>query len=428
MGAETGLIWIVLSVVLLITTLGMGIAFRRSQERTATLTNDLSEYTQVIEGGNDAVLVIDFVDGRILRANSRAASMLGHSKERMLALTVFDLHAPEYLAQSANRIADAWEKKGTVYSDIPFRTVTGESIAVECSTTVTYHGERPAVVLFARDIRERLQLQREVEEQQHLVRAKSDEVQASLRYASTIQRAMLPTEEALRSMFPDAFVLFKPRDIVSGDFHWTARVGDTVLVAVADCTGHGVPGAFLSMIGNSLLRSIVLERGITDPGSVLDQLREGIAQALRGPEQGTHLRDGMDIAFVAVDPLTRTARFAGAMNPLYRMRGVGASAEIIEVKGDRVPIGFMDGSAKTFTTHTLELLPGDKIYLFSDGFADQFGGAEGKKIKPVGFKRLLLETGNYDMAQQRSAMDKAFNDWKIHHDQVDDVLVVGLQV
>lgn len=428
MGAETGLIWIVLSGVLLITTLGMGIAFRRSQERTATLTNDLSEYTQVIEGGNDAVLVIDFVDGRILRANSRAASMLGHSKERMLALTVFDLHAPEYLAQSANRIADAWEKKGTVYSDIPFRTVTGESIAVECSTTVTYHGERPAVVLFARDIRERLQLQREVEEQQHLVRAKSDEVQASLRYASTIQRAMLPTEEALRSMFPDAFVLFKPRDIVSGDFHWTARVGDTVLVAVADCTGHGVPGAFLSMIGNSLLRSIVLERGITDPGIVLDQLREGIAQALRGPEQGTHLRDGMDIAFVAVDPRTLTARFAGAMNPLYRMRGVGASAEIIEVKGDRVPIGFMDGSAKTFTTHTLDLLPGDKIYLFSDGFADQFGGAEGKKIKPVGFKRLLLETSNHGMAQQRSAMDKAFNEWKIHHDQVDDVLVVGLQV
>ncbi|MBP6574306.1 MAG: SpoIIE family protein phosphatase [Flavobacteriales bacterium] len=428
MGAETGLIWIVLSVVLLLSTVGLGFAYRRAQETTATLTNDLSAYAQVIEGSNDAVLVIDFVDGRILRTNTRAAGLLGHTKERLLALTVFDLHAPEHLAQSAMRIADAWEKKGTVYSDIPFRSATGDTIAVECSTTVTYHGERPAVVLFARDIRERLQLQCAVEEQQHLVRSKSDEVLASLRYASTIQYALLPTENALRSMFSDAFVLFKPRDIVSGDFHWTARVGDTVLVAVADCTGHGVPGAFLSVIGNSLLRSIVLEQGITDPASVLGRLREGIVQALRGPEQGTRLRDGMDIALVAVDLRTRTARFAGAMNPLYVIRRVGDAQELIETKGDRLPIGFIDGMAKAFTTHSMQLLPGDKLYMFSDGFADQFGGAEGKKIKPVGFKRLLLETSNHDMAQQRSALDIAFNDWKIDHDQVDDVLLVGLQV
>ncbi|MEO8069585.1 MAG: SpoIIE family protein phosphatase [Flavobacteriales bacterium] len=428
MGAETGLIWIILSAVLLCTTVGIGFAYSRSQATATASTGERDAYAQVIEGSNDAVLVIDFVDGRILRANTRAASMLGHAREHMQKLTVFDLYAPEDLSLCATRIADAWERKGITYSDIPFRSASGDVIAVECSTTVTYHGERPAVVLFARDIRERLRLQREVESQQAIVRAKNDEVLASLRYASTIQYALLPADSVLRSVFADAFVLFKPRDIVSGDFHWTARVGDTVLVAVADCTGHGVPGAFLSMIGNSLLRSVVLEQGITDPGRVLDRLREGIVQALSGPTSGDHLRDGMDIALVAVDMRDRTARFAGAMNPLYVVRGKEAGAEIIEVKADRLPIGFVDGVARSFNTHTMQLLPGDRIYLFSDGFADQFGGPEGKKIKTGGFKRLLLETGSADLAEQRSAMECAFNDWKGGMDQVDDVLLVGLQV
>lgn len=428
MGAEAGLIWIILSAVLLCTTVGIGFAYSRSQATVAASTGERDAYAQVIEGSNDAVLVIDFVDGRILRANARAASMLGHNREHMQQLTVFDVHAPEDLSRCATRIADAWERKGITYSDIPLRDASGELIAVECSTTVTYHGERPAVVLFARDIRERQRLQREVETQQAMVRAKSDEVLASLRYASTIQYALLPADSVLRSVFADAFVLFKPRDIVSGDFHWTARVGDIVLVAVADCTGHGVPGAFLSMIGNSLLRSVVLEQGITDPGRVLDRLREGIVQALSGPTSGDSLRDGMDIALIAVDLQDRTARFAGAMNPTYVVRGKGAGAELIEVKADRLPIGFLDGVARSFSTQTMQLLPGDRIYLFSDGFADQFGGPEGKKIKTGGFKQLLLESGVGDLAEQRNAMERAFDHWKGGMDQVDDVLLVGLEV
>ena len=427
MGAEAGLIWIALSAVLLFTTMGLGYAYKRSQVAAALSGSERDAFEQVFERGNDAVLVIDFVDGRILCANTRAASLLGHSKEGMLALTVFDLHAPEHLALGAMRIADAWETKGLVYNDIPFRAATGESIAVECSTTVSYHGERPAIVLFARDIRERLRLQREVDDQQALVREKNEELQASLRYASTIQAALLPDENALRASFADAFILFMPRDIVSGDFHWTGCVGATVIVAVADCTGHGVPGAFLSMIGNSLLRNIVLEQGIIDPGAILCALRKGMMRALgAGGEQ--HLRDGMDIALLAVDKSSGVARYAGALNPIYIVRNGADGPAIIEHKADRMPIGFLEGIDKPFTTVPVELRPGDRVFLFSDGFADQFGGSEGRKLKPSGFKRMLAETSSGNMAQQRELLARGFNDRRGAHRQTDDVLVVGLLV
>ena len=427
MGAEAGLIWIVLSAVLLFTTAGIGLAYRRSRATVRTSIGERDAYMQVFDGGNDAVLVIDFVDGRILRANERAAQLLGHTKERMLALTVFDLHAPEHLALSATRIADAWEKKGMVYSDIPFRSSTDEMIQVECSTTVTYHGDRPAIVLFARDIRERVRLQREVDEQQALVREKSDELQASLRYASTIQNALLPSEDTLRTAFTDAFVFFRPRDIVSGDLYWTAQMGTTVLVAVADCTGHGVPGAFLSMIGNSLLRTIVLEKGITDPGAVLEQLRASIVGALGGSGD-QHVRDGMDIALLAMDRSTGAAWFAGAMNPLYVVRGTRGGPVLIEHKADRMPIGFVEGIDRPFTTVQVELLHGDRVFLFSDGFADQFGGSEGRKLKSSGFKRALTGTGHLPMAQQGRALVHEFDAWRGAQQQTDDVLVVGLLI
>lgn len=426
MAAEAGVIWMILSAVLLFATVGIGFAYRRSQASANASINERDAYMQVLDGGNDAVLVIDFVDGRILRANERAARLLGHTKEHMLTLTVFHLHAPEHLALSATRIADAWEKKGTVYSDIPFRSATNESIAVECSTAVTYYGERPAIVLFARDIRERLLLQREVDEQQALVKEKGEELQASLRYASTIQNALLPAESTLRTAFADAFVLFRPRDIVSGDLYWTAQVGDTVLVAVADCTGHGVPGAFLSMIGNSLLRTIVLEKGICDPGAVLGELRKSLVQAL-GAGGDQHMRDGMDIALLAVDKSTGNTRFAGALNPMYIIRQAADGPVLIEHKPDRMPIGYMGGADRPFTTVQVELLPGDRVFLFSDGYADQFGGSEGRKLKSAGFKRALMGTCNLAMDQQRDALNREFDAWRGALQQTDDVTLVGLQ-
>lgn len=417
--AHAGLIPVVLAAALAVAVVVLAIAFLRTRSEAAKRTTERDAYMGVLNAGHDALLVIDLVSGAILNANASAATMLGHRRDHLLTLRIFDLHAPEFLEHSATRIADAWENKGLTYADIPFCSATKERIDVECSTSVTYVGQRPAVVIFARDIRERLRLETEVRE-------RGEELQASLRYAGAIQQAVLPGEAAVRAAFADAFLLYLPRDVVSGDFHWCARTGDHVVVAVADCTGHGVPGAFLSLIGNSLLRSTVIEKGVTEPAAILNELRTGIIRALHA--DGGSSRDGMDIALLVVDKSARTARFAGAFNPLYVVRQAEQGPELIEHKADRMPIGFAEHGEKPFTSVELDLRPGDRLYLFSDGFADQFGGNDGRKLKSAGLKNILIGTLALPMPAQRDALLSAFQSWRGAEPQVDDVTVVGLLV
>ncbi|MBK6541182.1 MAG: SpoIIE family protein phosphatase [Flavobacteriales bacterium] len=424
MDLSVGLVFGALPVLLLGASVGLSHAYNRLSLRHARSERDRDSYLEVLEGSNDALFVINFVNGRIYQANEQAAALLGYTKIELAARTIFDLHPPEHLHLSAQRIAEAWESKGLVYEDIPLRTARGELIAVECSTRVTTYRGDPAIILFARDIRTRLELQRRVADQQALVRQQNTELLSSIRYAQRIQRAVLPEAEDLTRLFPDSFVMFRPRDIVSGDLYWFAQQDGRYIVTAADCTGHGVPGALLSLIGASLFHEMVVEKRMTDPGAILDGARDGMVQALSKHDGAGDHRDGMNACLVSIDMESLMLDHAGAFGPLYLVRG----QELVEVKGDRMPIGFEEGEMRNFTTTRVPLMRGDRIFLFSDGLADQFGGERGKKLKASGLKQWLIETSALPIDDVYQAMSDRFRSWKGEMDQVDDVLLIGIQI
>ncbi|MEO8588325.1 MAG: SpoIIE family protein phosphatase [Flavobacteriales bacterium] len=424
MELATGLIYGALPMVLLGASAGLAFAYNKLVGRNSVSERDRESYLEILEGSNDALFVINFVNGRIYQANQQAAKLLGYSREKLAKLSIFDLHPPHMLQLSSLRIADAWERKGLIYEDLPLLTSKGDLVQVECSTKVISYQGVPAIILFARDIRARLALQRAIEEQQAVVSEQNRELLSSIRYAQRIQRAVLPEAEQLQEFFPESFILFRPRDIVSGDLYWFAENKGRVVVAAADCTGHGVPGALLSLIAASLFQESVVERGITEPGLILDAAREGMVHALNKQDGSADRRDGMNASVVSLDRARMELRYAGAFSPLYLIR----RGELIEHKGDRMPIGFADGEMGPFSTVTISLEAGDRIFLFSDGIQDQFGGQHGKKLKSAGLKAWLLTTATLPMDEQYQAVSDLFRMWKGDAEQIDDVLLIGLQV
>ena len=276
-------------------------------------------------------------------------------------------------------------------------------------------------------VKEKLELEEKVKERTAEVVQKSKEIEeknrditASIRYAERIQRAMLPRQD----MFHDTFVLFMPKDIVSGDFYWMYDNGDYQFIAVCDCTGHGVPGAFMSIIGHNSLNKVVREYGITRPAAILDQLNTEVLKALMQRHEEI-INDGMDMTLIAYNRKKGTLEFSGAYNSLYVVR----NGEVVEHKGDRFPIGMTAiGSRKSFTNQNIIIQPGDMIYMNSDGYADQFGSAEVKKFKSVNVKKLLTEIWEMPVEDQRKRLESEIITWKGGLEQVDDILFVGTRI
>jgi len=419
-----GLTMVALPALFLSAAVGLSLAYNRLQARYLRAERDRESYLSVLEGSNDALFVINFVNGRIHQANEKAAEMLGYSREQLAKLSIFEIHPGPFLNRSATRIADAWEQKGAVYEDIPLLTAKGVTIDVESSVRVTSYRGDPAVILFARDIRERLALQRKVDAQQTVVREQNKQLLSSIRYAQRIQRAVLPEAEQLQQLVPDSFILFRPRDIVSGDLYWfTERHGKTV-VAAADCTGHGVPGALLSLIGASLFQEMVMEKGLTGPGAILDGARTGMIHALSKQDGSCDSRDGMNAGVLVLDRNSGMVEYAGGFSPLYMVR----DGELSEYKGDRMPIGELEGTKAGFTPTVIPVLPGDRFFLFTDGLQDQFGGPHGKKLKSSGLKDWISETSILPIDDQYQAISDRFRLWKGNEEQVDDILLIGIQV
>lgn len=265
----------------------------------------------------------------------------------------------------------------------------------------------------------------EVEFQKEIVEEKNKDIMDSIRYAKHIQDAILPSDEFVQATFKDAFILFKPKDIVSGDFYWVKEKENLALFAAVDCTGHGVPGAFVSIVGNNGLNRAINEFGLLDPGKILDKLTLLVEEAFKqqGSTDSDDVKDGMDIALCVLNKDTNELHYAGANNPLYLIR----NGELIEIKADKQPIGSYDKRVP-FTTHTLQLEANDRIFLFSDGYADQFGGPKGKKFKYKTFKNLLLDNTNIPINEFKSLLDHAFEEWKSDLEQIDDVCVIGIEI
>ncbi|HEX8517035.1 MAG TPA: tetratricopeptide repeat protein [Bacteroidia bacterium] len=257
------------------------------------------------------------------------------------------------------------------------------------------------------------------------IEIKNKDITDSINYSKRIQDACLPPRELKYKLFPDAFVLFKPKDIVSGDFYWYGEKDGKRLVAACDCTGHGVPGALMSMIGNNLLNQIVYEKGITNAGRILDALHLEIKKALKQDEHPEN-RDGMDIALVVFNSETEI-EFAGAQRPLWVIREKDPQLE--EIKGNKFSIGgIQTEESRNFNTHRLILENKDCLYIFSDGIVDQFGGEHGKKFMTKNLKVLFSNIHDEPMAIQESIIEKTIDKWKSNREQVDDILVIGIKI
>jgi len=281
------------------------------------------------------------------------------------------------------------------------------------------------VVMYTRNLRAIIRRKtQEIREQKEIVEEKNKEITDSIKYAKRIQHAMLPPNEILQEAEVEHFILFKPRDIVSGDFYWYKKMGDYVVMIAADCTGHGVPGAFVSMLGMAFLNEISASIAEVKADEMLNLLRAQIIKSLRQKGQEGESKDGMDISLCILDQKNRKLQFAGAYNPLYIVRG----EELITVKADRMPIGYYV-KTDNFTNNQVDLEVNDMLYTFSDGYQDQFGGETGGKFKTKNFKKLLIEISRKTMEDQKQILDDTMENWKgTEHEQIDDIIVFGVRI
>jgi serine phosphatase RsbU (regulator of sigma subunit) len=285
-------------------------------------------------------------------------------------------------------------------------------------------------------------LENKVSERTKELAEKNRDITSSIEYAKRIQEAILPSKDLIFSKLKNAFIIYKPKDIVSGDFYWATQKGNNVLLAAADCTGHGVPGAFMSMLGNDNLNEVIIDRNIIEPSKILEGARIGIIKALKQKGESGENKDGMDISMIAFDKETNILQYAGANNPLYIIRNnskkkfsgydynlVKEKYSLLEIKGNKFPVGiYINNELPPFTNHSLQLETGDSIYVFSDGYADQFGGEKGKKLTKAKFREFILSIAILDMEEQRIKLLEFHEKYKGLNEQVDDICVIGVRV
>lgn len=305
-----------------------------------------------------------------------------------------------------------------------------------------------AIVLF-RSNRAKQKTNQQLQSQKEIIEEKNKEIVDSISYARRLQQAILPPVKSF-NVLGEHFLIYKPKDIVAGDFYWLEsfapngasdsegiynrkwedRASDSegiqgkILFAVCDCTGHGVPGAMVSVVCHNALHSVVTELGITEPGKILDKVRELVVETFA--KSGEEVRDGMDVSICCYHPATRELEWAGANNPLW-INPASDKGKIIEYKANKQPIGKVD-HAHAFTTHKIMLQKGDTIYLFSDGYSDQFGGEKGKKLKSANFQQLILQHSSSDLRSQSKVLSDSFEKWKGNFEQVDDVCIIGVRI
>ena len=270
-----------------------------------------------------------------------------------------------------------------------------------------------------------------ISEQKNILFEKNREITDSISYAKRLQEAILPPTSLIKEKLPNSFIVFQPKDVVSGDFYWMESINDLTIFAVADCTGHGVPGAMVSVVCSNALNRAVNEFKLIEPAKVLDKVRELVIETFRaGTKTGEinieDIKDGMDISLCVLNTKTYELEYSGANNPLWILRK--DEAEIEEIKADKQPIGVYHSDDKPFTNHKVKLNMGDAIYLFSDGFADQFGGEKGKKLKYKPFKNMLISIKDKSLVQQQDHLVNAFKSWKGEMEQIDDVCIMSVKI
>lgn len=386
------------------------------------------DFEHIYNYSPDMCISVEAVTGKIISCNQTVLDVLEYTKEECLAMSLFQFYHPNQHDKVTENMISFSTKGVIIHTE--FKLMKKNGGTVEVSMLLTPVKDQNGKIIYSntvwhdiskiKDTERCLKAERErVELQNSIIEEKNKDFLDSVKYAKRIQCAILPSHNFIKKSLPDSFILYKPKDIVAGDFYWTETTENGVLFAAADCTGHGVPGALVSVLCNGALNRSVREFGLTVPGEILDMTRKLVIQEFEKSDD--EVSDGMDIALCKIEGTTLT--YAGANNPLWIIR----DGAILATKANKQPVG-VHTDYQPFTTHTIELQKGDLIYIFSDGFVDQFGGEKGKKYKPVKFKNFLLSIQEFPMAEQKDLLNKEFETWKGELEQIDDVCVFGVRI
>jgi PAS domain S-box-containing protein len=388
---------------------------RRRAEKEARMRGQMQALSE-----NSPDLITRFnKEGRVFYINPIIESYTGHHKEAFLNKSLEEVGLNEAVINSWTEILrDVVNNQDKIATEMDFPSVMGNRV-MQVNAIPEYNDQSniESVLVVSHDITDRKVIELEIQ-------SKNKKITESINYAKRIQGAILPNNNVIQAIFPQSFILYKPRDVVSGDFPWFMQKGDDMYIAAVDCTGHGVPGALISLIGYFLLNNIVNNKDASDPGDILDQLDKGVTETLKQDNEDSSTRDGMDIALCKINLKTNILEYAGAHRPLYYLK----NGELNEVKGDKFPIG--GGQYKTrsnFTTTTLQLSTGDAVYFCSDGFPDQFGGPDNRKFSPKRIRDIIQNNTGASMQEIHQTFDQEFEAWKGNEKQTDDVLMIGIR-
>lgn len=391
--------------------------------------------------------------GSILEANKSLALVFYNNKDYQLAYeyikAAFEVKDSIFNETSSQQIAEMQtkydtEKKETENNLLKTKQALDKA-ALDKKATQQYIlliglGLTLIIVFYVvYSLNEKKKINKLLNTKNQIIEEKNKDITDSINYAKRIQGAILPEENLILAHY-ESFIYYQPKDIVSGDFYWIKEIGNKFYFSVVDCTGHGVPGAFMSIIGFNSLNRIVEDLQLSETGLILDKLNELVLHSIRKQDKdGSSIRDGMDISLCCIDLENETLEFSGANNPLYLIRATSNSTEnlpitltekdynLIEIKADKMAIGGVENTKK-YRTHFLQLQKGDTVYLFSDGYADQFGGPKSKKFMYKQFKQLLITIQERPMEEQKNILNKTILNWRGDLDQIDDICVMGVRI
>ncbi|MCK6648736.1 MAG: SpoIIE family protein phosphatase [Bacteroidia bacterium] len=377
----------------------------------------------ILEKLNSLIVVVNKL-GEVEYVSPSAKRILGFEPEQLMGQGWWELTRDDADERAdIKALALQQLKQDSLLAAVPYeRLLKTSSGADRWILWNTSKGPENTLVGIGHDITDRKKAEQQlVAKNKELVQHNKDMLD-SIQYASRIQEAILPDVQKIRSAFKDAFVLFQPKDVVSGDYYFFYQRGNKAFIAAVDCTGHGVPGALMSIIANGILKEVIVKKGIEEPSEILYALDEELFVALNKKGDGSVTNDGMDVSLGVFDFVANTFSYAGAFRPMLMLR----DGDFIEFEGSRFPIGFYGDAEKVFTTKKINIKQGDSFYFFTDGYCDQFGGEQKKKFNRKRFKELLLSAQSMEMEEQESFLQYAHLNWRQDEPQVDDVLVMGL--
>ncbi|MEM8964799.1 MAG: PAS domain S-box protein [Bacteroidota bacterium] len=375
-----------------------------------------SKMQALSENSPDLITRVD-KEGTFFYINPTIETYTGHAPSEFLNKRVDESRfAPSVVDEWLKILNEVSSSEKTVAKEIDFPSELGDRVMnINAIPEFDEEEHLESVLVVSHDITERKQIEREIQN-------KNKKINDSINYARRIQGAILPDNQIIKQIFPESFIYYKARDVVSGDFPWFMQRGEDTFIAAVDCTGHGVPGALISLIGYFLLNDIVRSRGISDPGEILDQLDDGVTKTLRQDSEDSQSKDGMDIALCRIRK--NEVQYAGAHRPLYYMQ----KGEMVEIKGDKFPIGGGIYKNQTnFTTTTIKAAKGDSIYFCSDGFPDQFGGPNNRKYGPKRLRAMIQEHHHKPMEEVHQVIGSSWEEWQGQEKQTDDVLMIGIK-